>query len=236
MTSIAASVEQLASELLARIPVATEEEQRLAVEIYRQLAQGRPVAPAALARALGKAPQEVTELLGHGTLRPLTYLASDGQIVGFGGLAVVEMPHRFEVDGRTLYTWCAWDSLFIPIVLGRRAVVASPAPDGGGLIRLTVTPAGVEDVEPRSAVMSFLLPSAQTFQADALKAIASFCHFIFFFPSAAAAAHWTARHPDTSVLSLSDAFELGRRMTLARYGAGLEGWSVRAGGAGGSEA
>ncbi len=27
-----------------------------------------------------------------------------GRIIGFGGLAVREMPHRFKVDGRTLYT------------------------------------------------------------------------------------------------------------------------------------
>jgi len=70
--------------------------------------------------------------------------------------------------------------------------------------------------------MSFLLPSAETFQADALKAMASFCHFIFFFPTAEAAAAWTASRPDTSVISLADAFELGRRMIVARYGSALE--------------
>jgi hypothetical protein len=29
-------------------------------------------------------------------------------------LAATAMHHRFEVDGRALSTWCAWDSLFIP--------------------------------------------------------------------------------------------------------------------------
>ncbi len=45
--------------------------------------------------------------------------------------------------------------------------------------------------------MSFLLPSAQTFQADGLKAMASFCHYIFFFPDRETAAVWTGSHLGT---------------------------------------
>ncbi len=42
-------------------------------------------------------------------------------------------------------------------------------------------------------------------------AIASFCHYIFFFESAEAAALWSEEHPGTFVLSLERAFELGRK-------------------------
>ena len=38
------------------------------------------------------------------------------------------MSHRFEVAGRTLYTWCAWDSLFLPQILGQEAEVESTCP------------------------------------------------------------------------------------------------------------
>ncbi len=65
------------------------------------------------------------ELLEHPNLKCLTYTDREGQIIGFGGLAVREMPHRFKVDGRT---WCAWDSLFILGILGLEADVESPAP------------------------------------------------------------------------------------------------------------
>jgi alkylmercury lyase len=213
---------QLASALLGRLPILTGEEQRLGVEIYRQLAEGRPVVASRLAEALRVTPGDVAELLNRQNLKPLTYADEQGQIIGFGGLAVQKMAHRFIVDGRTLYTWCAWDSLFIPGILGRKADVESPSPESGARIRLTVAPNEVQHVEPQSAVMSFLLPSAETFQADALKAMASFCHFIFFFPDSQSAAAWTASHPDTSVISLSEAFELGRRMVAAQYGAVLE--------------
>ena len=207
----------LASELLARLPTMTGEEQRLGLEIYRQLAQGEPVLRSALAEALEAPTDTVDELLGHPNLKCLTYTDKQGRIIGFGGLAVREMPHRFKVDGRTLYTWCAWDSLFIPVILGLEAQVESPPPGSTVRVRLRVAPDGVKRVQPPSTVMSFLLPSAQTFQADVLKAMATFCHFIFFFPDSDSAAEWTKRHPDTTVISVSDAFELGRRMVSARW-------------------
>ena len=84
-------------------------------------------------------------------------------------------------------------------------------------VRLRAAPDGVKDLQPQSAVMSFLLPTAQTFQAAALKAMASFCHYIFSFPARDSAMAWTTSHPDTTVISVSDAFEVGRRMVDARW-------------------
>ena len=211
----------LTSELLSRLPTMTVEEQRLGLEIYRQLAHGEAVSSAELARALEAPTGTVEELLGRPNLRSLTYTDKEGRIIGFGGLAVREMPHRFKIDGRTLYTWCAWDSLFIPVIFGVEAEVESPAPGSAVRISLRVAPDGVERIQPPSAVMSFLLPSAETFQADALKAMAAFCHFIFFFPDSLSATEWTKTHPDTTVISVADAFELGRRMVSARWSPAL---------------
>ena len=207
----------LASELLARLPTMTGEEQRLGLEIYRQLAQGEPVLRSELAQALEAPTDTVDELLGHPNLKCLTYTDKQGRIIGFGGLAVREMPHRFRIDGRTLYTWCAWDSLFLPSILDLEAEVDSPAPGGTVRVHLKVAPDGVKEVQPRNAVMSFLLPSAHTFQADVLKAMASFCHYIFFFPNRENAAAWARSHPDTTVISVSEAFELGRLMVHTRW-------------------
>ena len=195
----------------------TGEEQRLGLEIYRQLAQGEPVLRSELARALEAPTDTVDELLGHPNLKCLTYTDKQGRIIGFGGLAVREMPHRFRIDGRTLYTWCAWDSLFLPGILDLEAEVDSPAPGGTVRVHLKVAPDGVKEVQPRNAVMSFLLPSAHTFQADVLKAMASFCHYIFFFPDRDNAAAWAKRQPDTTVISVSEAFELGRLMVRTRW-------------------
>src|SRR5438445_5333449 len=119
----------LASELLARLPTMTDEERRLGLEVYRQLARGEPVLRISLAEALDHPTHDVDELLGHPNLKSLTHTDNNGRIIGFGGLAVREMPHRFRIDGRTLYTWCAWDSLFIPVILGLEAEVNRRRPE-----------------------------------------------------------------------------------------------------------
>ena len=214
------TLDMLASELLLRLPMMTEEERLLGLEIYRQLSKGEPVSTSGLASALKSPAHELDKLLAHPNLKCLTYADKEGRIIGFGGLAVSPMPHRFNIDGRRLYTWCAWDSLFIPIILRHVVDVESPPPGSTGLVRLRVGPDGIEHAEPEDSVMSFLLPTAQTFQADALKAIASFCHYIFFFPNSESATTWTKKHPGTTVISLSDAFELGRLMVVQRWRAG----------------
>jgi alkylmercury lyase len=219
-TRIAPTV-SLASELLTRLPTMNEEEKRVGLEIYRQLALGQPVQRAGLAEALHRPLAAVEEMLGHTNLKSLTYADAEGRIIGFGGLAIREMPHRFTIAGRTLYTWCAWDSLFIPVVLGVEAEVDSPAPGNTARVRLHVAPDGVKRVQPQTAVMSFLLPSAKIFQGDALKAMASFCHHIFFFPNRETANRWTRDHPETMVISVLDAFQLGRVMVDARWRPGL---------------
>ena len=212
------TVKTLTTDLLLRFPTMTEEEQRLGLEIYRQLSKGEPVSTTTLAEKVGLSTRDANELLAHPNLRCLTYTDKEERIIGFGGLAVRPMPHRFTVGGRSLYTWCAWDTLFLPVILRQTAEVESPVPGDSGVVRLRVGRDGIERVEPQGTVMSFLLPTAQTFQADALRAMASFCHYIFFFPDRERAATWTARHPDTMVISLADAFELGRQVVATRWG------------------
>ncbi|MHB1834417.1 MAG: organomercurial lyase [Solirubrobacteraceae bacterium] len=52
---------------------------------------------------------------------PRVFRDGDGRVVGFMGLSVVEFGgHRIELDGRRLTAWCAWDTLFLPGLLGRR--------------------------------------------------------------------------------------------------------------------
>ena len=128
------------------------------------------------------------------------------------------MPHRLRVDGRNLYAWCAWDTLFLPALLGTGVEVESSCRATGAPVRLTVTPHNVEPAEPTELSVSFLLPEAEAMSANI---ITSFCHYVHFFSSQEAAQPWLAQHPETFLLSLDDAYELGRYMNQARYGSAL---------------
>jgi alkylmercury lyase len=194
------------------------DERRVAVVLYRELAKGGPVDEAQLGRSLGLCTEGVRKLLNRDTLKHFIHSDREGRIIGFGGLATVPMHHRFQVAGRDLWTWCAWDSLFIPEILGRRARVASRDPEGRELVRLVVTPERIETVEPNQTVISFIGPDAQAFSASATDVMAKFCHFIFFFTSRSSGERWIGKNPGTFLYPLDDAFALAKRFNAHNFG------------------
>lgn len=121
------------------------------------------------------------------------------------------------MDGRTLYTWCAWDSLFIPGIIGKPAEVESLCPVTRTPISLVVAPKGIRRVNPEGAVVSFLTPD-RTFDRNVLT---NFCHFVHFFSSAEAGRAWTAQHPGTFLLSVEEAFALGQLTNARNFGEAL---------------
>jgi alkylmercury lyase len=160
-----------------------------ALALLRELAKGEPVdATAARARW------------------PNVKYDDSGRIIGFSGLSLTPTPHRFTVDGRDLYTWCAWDTLFLPAMVEQPATVASRCPITGTDVRLIVDPTAIRDVEPQAVGVSFPAP-ATTSTADIT---GTFCCHVHFLVGTTACEQWLTRHPGGRVLALDDAFELGR--------------------------
>lgn len=194
------------------------EEQRAAIALYRELAKGRAIDADQLGRALDVSPEKSRALLERDAIKCFTYLDDAGLMAGFGGLATAPMHHRLEVEGRTLWTWCAWDSLFIPEILGHSARATSSDPESREIIRLVVTPDRVESVVPGDAVVSFVQPEPQAFDTSAANVMAKFCHFVFFFASRASGESWVAKHPGTFLYPLDDAFALAKRLNARNFG------------------
>ena len=188
----------------------------MALAVHRTLALARPVPDHAVAAATGL---EVTEVREEMADWPAVFRDDAGRIIGYLGMSLAETPHEFEVEGRTLYTWCAWDTLFLPGLLGKDAIVRSRSPVTSEVINLTVTPDGVTSPNP-DVVVSFVDPEACDVEGD--KVISSFCHHILFLSSREEGEAWVAEHGDgTYLLSLQEAFELGRVRNALRYGSAL---------------
>ena len=204
--------------LQPHLPRYSLEEQRAAVALYRELAKGEPVDDARLAKALAISAAEARALLQRDSIKRFIYADDHGHVLGFGGLAAATMHHRFEVDGRMLSTWCAWDSLFIPEILGRTARIASLDPENGETVHLTVTPERIDRVEPREAIISFIRPDAQVFASSAANVMAKFCHFIFFFAARSSGERWIGKHPGTFLYTLDGAFALAKRLNANNFG------------------
>lgn len=203
-------IERLVQRFLYVFPAMDTREQRVALTMYRLLARGRGVTAGQAAADCGETPALVQACLAR-----WPGIVWDGPaVVGFWGLAAGAVSrHRMRVEGCTLHTWCAWDTLFIPPLLGHNAHVTSTDPVSGAVVTLTVTPEGVRDLSPAGAVLSMLEPRAEMIEDIRGR----LCRYIHLFADPDAGAAWTRQHPDTLLLSVDDGFELGRRRNLSRF-------------------
>jgi alkylmercury lyase len=179
------------------------EAQELLPHAIRLLSAGEPVALERLATAAGRSVKDVEAEL---TAQTSTERDDHGRLVGLA-LTLRPTTHRVTVDGRTLFAWCATDTLILPVILGRPVLVESTCPQTGQGIRIELTPQGVEGVDPPAAVMSAVRPRGQL--ADVRSPTCAHGHF---FSSIAATAAWTDAHPDGHIQPVEEAFRLDRQV------------------------
>lgn len=175
-----------------------------------ELAGGEPVEVARIAARADRPALEVLDFLR----RSPAEFDDDGRLVGFG-LTLRPTPHRVELDGRVLYTWCAPDTLELPAMLGKPVRIESPCFATGEAIRIEVDPDGVRAVDPEQAVVSIVTPDAclSDFRERA-------CDEQHFFASAEAAAGWRDARPGAIVVPVRDGFVLTRALMARWFGTG----------------
>lgn len=178
----------------------------------RELAHGHPVPRGRVDRIIADiriAPEEA-----HKLLREVTERDADNNVVGIMGLSLNDTPHRFYVNGTRLSAWCAEDTFFLPAVLDRTVTVESKSPVTGERVSLTVSPQGVEEVDPADAVVSMVIIDPEDVNMGSVEAIwGIFCHHIFFFASREEAERWAAGRDDIELLSVDEAYQLGRQLS-----------------------
>jgi alkylmercury lyase len=206
-----ADLDELTAHFLRLFPSLDEKDQNVALALYRSLSQGEPVSVPSLASAVRLPEDDVIKRLSGW---PGVHYDKSRRVIGFWGLTIMPMPHRLRINGIALYAWCAWDTLFLPELIGGTLDVASTCRGTGQAVRLTATPSGVQQADPADVVLSFLIPDSDRMNADV---ITSFCHYVHFFRTPQAALSWLAEHRDSFLLSLADAYALGRRINSARY-------------------
>src|SRR5262249_20435944 len=200
----------LASELAAATPRLSEREQHLFLTLYRLLAAGDPVETSALA-ASARIPLDA--VLAALERLPGVYTDDRQRVIGSSGLSLTPMPYGLIVNGHALSAWCAWDTLFLPELLGVTAEIESRCPTTDRRITLTVDGTQVTGQAPPETLLSFL-HRGQPFDADTIR---TFCHYVHFFAHPDAAAEWTAHREGTFTVSLADGSEIARLTNRARF-------------------
>lgn len=168
--------------------------------LLHHLAAGEPASTGALAQALRWPLAHVERAIARAA-----GLERDehGNVTGYA-LTLHKTPYEFALGGRTLYTWCAFDTLFFPALLGCTAQVTSRCATSGAAIHLTVTPDAIRDAHPKEAVVSMVLP------AETEDVRRGFCNRVRFFASLQAGHAWAAAHPGVEPMAVADVFALAR--------------------------
>jgi alkylmercury lyase len=200
------SLNEIASHLAAQLHCTQE---ILCRQILQTIADaGQPVAPTRLAATLQMSQDE---LHTHLVRLPDTEFDQHGNIVGWG-VTLLPTSHRFQIQGRQLFTWCAFDTVLFPPLLQVEAQVQSTCPVTGHPITFVTTPKGiVKDLTPASSVMSLILPARRS---DCVRG--TFCVQSFFFRSEQAASSFLTDHPEAILLSVEEAACVGRLVAQNR--------------------
>jgi len=180
------------------------EDFRLSLPLWRLLASGKPVSLEELATESHRPLNEIQAFLHSSDVR----VDQEGHIIGLG-LSFQPTRHQFHLGEKTLYTWCALDTLAFPALLGCTARVISSCPVTGREIRLTVTPEATLDLEPASAVVSVRLAGEDT---DICHVQEDICNDGYFFVSREVAFSWPSLHPKAVLLSVEEAAQLGQAL------------------------
>jgi alkylmercury lyase len=173
----------------------------LLIVLQQLLLDGQPVSQERIAARFHMPLEEVPDLIGA------REQDADGNFVGFG-LTLVPTPHSYQIRGHQFSVWCSGDAIMFPILHHASAVIASPDPISGELVRLVGTPNGARDVDPSTAVVSWVRRPSERITVDTVRA--ALCSHVHFFASVATAKQYVAPHPELVIVPIDDVFQIGQ--------------------------
>src|SRR5258708_5742835 len=137
----------------------TPELRRRRVELLRLLGRGGPVRREQLGIGCDLPTERIDKLLLE---FPPTNFGFDehGQVIAFGRLSLVPTHHRFNTEDAGLYTWCVFDALFLPEILGNPATLVTHCPESNAKLTLELAPGQLRPAPPSGCVMSIVAPDS----------------------------------------------------------------------------
>ena len=121
------------------------------------------------------------------------------------GITLLPTHHQFRLKERSLFTWCAFDTVLFPPLLQVEAHIQSVCEATNQPITFVATrSAGIVDLLPATSVLSLILPAER---CDCVRG--TFCVQSLFFQTEEAASSWMALHPDSVLLAVEEAAVLG---------------------------
>lgn len=188
---------------------AYEAELRLQVIVIQLLSEGEPVSPESLAKAWDMPLEHVHAIFEQAGALGTIQLDDSGNMIG-SAISLVPSNHKFELDGKTLYAWCAYDAIYAPGVIGVNALIDSVDPLSNESIRIEMSPTGVIGSEPEGVFVTVVDMDADTRGG----AQSPRCSQMHFFVSEDNAKKWSAGRPGISVMTVDQLHDLAREFQI----------------------
>lgn len=204
---------KLPEQMLTMEPV----DQVISVYLYRRLAEGQPFDLKELRESTTEIDGEIAVSLAR--LSPEIKSDDEGRLVAFMGLSLTPTSIKLLYDDRILYAWCAWDSLFIPHILGETVQITASDPLTKAVIDVNVHEGQGVSANPSSTVVTFPIPSSIESGELSVDTIGAFCSHVRFFEGEATATSWieSSGLGNTLILDLESAYELGIKRNHIRF-------------------
>lgn len=165
----------------------------LILRIFKELLQSIPISKKRYYGLTG-----VSKAKADTMLDKLGEVDEKGNIVAFSGLSIVPTDHRFEINGKTLYTWCAVDAILFAEWLDIDAKVTSTDPIDGTSIELQINGGRLIASRPYPIYISWLEPK------NTYNIRGSFCKHVSFFASETTTKQWLDSNLYGKILTLDD--------------------------------
>ena len=188
---------------------ALELDLRVTVKTIQALAKGKPISPAQLANIWDMPLEQVQAILKQAEENGRVEINSQGELVG-AVLSLNPTQHQILMDNQHLYAWCAYDAMYAPGVVGKPAQIVSKDPVTDRTIQVSITPDGVETIQPESAVVSVVDPGGDMSAGPE----STRCTHMLFFESREAAEQWKQGRTGVSILTVEEVVELAKEFQI----------------------
>ena len=199
-------------------PAGSKLSQTILLHLYRLLAAGQPVEINVLAHSLALEIPVVQSALKQVPPSHIVY-SKTGGISAYRGLDINKSRHRIILNDKTLYTWCAFDCLFLPGLLECEAEIFSTCPGTGDEIHFRLDCNKNTDLAPDTLFVSFVKPDVRDYEDDLRQ---TFCCHVNFFASKEAGLAWVDKKTGCVLIPIDEAIELAEIRNNTGFGRVLD--------------
>ena len=172
-------------------------EAKVLLPAFPLLAQGEPLDIDLVAQTTGIPAEQIEKAVETGRCER----DSAGRLIDLYGMTLSPTLHRIEVDSKIVFSCCALWAHVIPKLIGREISVESVDPRRRELVRLSISPNGVEAVKPVGAAATMAIASEEAVGEDVCSA---FCCQVRHLVSRESAEEFAAESSVRQVVELTE--------------------------------